>query len=1106
MVGVDQDVTERHELSRRTAESEARLRESSGKQDALEAASKSGPWDWDSSVESGAPTCFAAVDIDVFDRKRRKEALPDRDALSELQAIYEAAPVGLCVLSLDLRWVRINAKMAETNGIPAEAHIGRSVYELTPGIAIPVAAAVRRAVETGDSFSGEMSGETPARPGVRRTWAVTYRPIRNSAGRIAAILVIAEEITEARAGEQQRRHLFRLIEQSNALIALAAPDGQVTYINRAGRRMVGLAEDAPLDEVLLGDIVAPAWREAFFGEVLPAVRDAGMWVGETQLVNRRTGRRVDVHRSIFGLRDHEGELAGYGIVMRDITEAKASQAALAKSEAQLRSVLESTTDSVFTLSPDWRFTFLNQRAIEQIAAPRDLIGQVFWEALPDRVGTPAWEAYRRCMTDRAPAEAERTYDGRHYVVRVFPSQDGGITVFFRDVTEERAAASRAAAAEGLVRILGESTPDCLFAKDRASRFVYANPATLAVVGRDASQLIGRTGTEWLSDPAQGSAILDNDRRIMERGVSETVEETYFDAVQGEDRIFQSTKAPLRDPATGAVTGLVGVGRDITEQRRTEQALAESEARLRLATQAGGIGVFDWNVLTGEIRWDERMRELWGLPKHSEVRIETFFASLHPEDRDWVEAANLAALDPEGSGEYEAEYRIIGAADGQERRVAARGKVTFEKGAATRMVGTVVDRTALRMAEAVLARDRAQLEALVAARTQDLQQTQARLAQAEKLTALGQLAGGIAHDFNNVLQAVQGGARLIENRPNDPDTVRRLARMVVEAAERGSGVSGRLLTFARRGDIRATAVDPFSLLRDMQEILSHTLGAGIAIRVQAPAHVPPMLVDKAQLETVLINLAANARDAMGGTGTLTLSAEVDRVETNERPEIGTGLKPGAYVRVAVRDSGAGMSPEVLARATEPFFTTKTNGQGTGLGLATARGFAEQSGGGMRIESAPGEGAVVTLWLPLAAHAEVFVSPSSETAAPTERRTIRLAVVDDDPLVRALLAEQLRSAQYDVTACPDPAMALALLDAGERFDMLIADLSMPGMDGIALIREARLRLPEMPAILLTGYATEAVEVRGASPDAFTILRKPVSERRLVEGIEMLLRSLL
>ena len=158
---------------------------------------------------------------------------------------------------------------------------------------------------------------------------------------------------------------------------------------------------------------------------------------------------------------------------------------------------------------------------------------------------------------------------------------------------------------------------------------------------------------------------------------------------------------------------------------------------------------------------------------------------------------------------------------------------------------------------------------------------------------------------------------------------------------------------------------------MQEVLAHTLGAGVAIQVQAPAGLPPMFVDKGQLETVLINLAANARDAMAGAGALTFVAEVDRVEGSDRGKIATGLKPGAYLRLSVRDTGAGMSPEVLARATEPFFTTKTNGQGTGLGLATARGFVEQSGGGMRIESAPGEGTVVTLWLPLAAHAAVSV---------------------------------------------------------------------------------------------------------------------------------------
>ena len=216
--------------------------------------------------------------------------------MAELEAIYEAAPVGLCVLSLDLRWLRINAKMAETNGIPAEDHVGRSVYELTPGIAEPVAAAVRHVVETGESFSGELSGETPARPGVRRTWVVTYRPIRNPVERIAAILVIAEELPRRASVRNSAATSSELIEASNALIALAAPDGRVTYINRAGRRMVGLAEDAPLDEVGFGENVAPAWRKAFFGEVLPTVRDVGSWVGEIQLVNRVTGRKIDVHR------------------------------------------------------------------------------------------------------------------------------------------------------------------------------------------------------------------------------------------------------------------------------------------------------------------------------------------------------------------------------------------------------------------------------------------------------------------------------------------------------------------------------------------------------------------------------------------------------------------------------------------------------------------------------------------------------------------------------------------------------------------------------------------------------------------------------------------
>jgi PAS domain S-box-containing protein len=240
--------------------------------------------------------------------------------------------------------------------------------------------------------------------------------------------------------------------------------------------------------------------------------------------------------------------------------------------------------------------------------------------------------------------------------------------------------------------------------------------------------------------------------------------------------------------------------------------------------------------------------------------------------------------------------------------------------------------------------------------------QRQAAHAERMHALGQIAGGVAHDFNNVLQAVTGGAALIERRPDDAERVLRNARLVLDAARRGATITDRLLTFARRGDLRAEGVDIAALLTNMAEVLTHTLGGSVVCAVDVLPDLPQLFADRGQLETVLVNLATNARDAMPSGGIVTLSADTEMVSAGlPHP---AGLEPGGYVRIIVKDIGAGIDQAVLAQVTEPFFTTKEPGKGTGLGLAMAKGFVEQSGGSLSIDSTVGQGTSITLWLPIA----------------------------------------------------------------------------------------------------------------------------------------------
>jgi signal transduction histidine kinase/ActR/RegA family two-component response regulator len=387
------------------------------------------------------------------------------------------------------------------------------------------------------------------------------------------------------------------------------------------------------------------------------------------------------------------------------------------------------------------------------------------------------------------------------------------------------------------------------------------------------------------------------------------------------------------------------------------------------------------------------------------------------------------------------------------------------------------------------------EALAAAR--------ARAAHAERMQALGQLAGGIAHDFNNILQIVQGGASLIEKRAADAASSERLARMIYDATQRGTSITRRLLSFARRGELRAEPVEPGALLDELRDVLSHTLGSPIAVSVELDRKVPWLLADKGQLETVLVNLAANARDAMLQGGTLTFTAAAETVESASIHP--AELRPGNYVRLSIRDTGVGMDRTMLGRVLEPFYTTKPPGKGTGLGLPMAKGFVEQSGGGLLIDSVLGHGTTVHLWLPAVEESHVAaprnILPLARGSTPK-----RILLVDDEPVVRETLAESLEDAGYAVLVAKSGAEALRLLDAGDTVDILVTDLAMPGIGGLAVIRQAQRRRPGLPAVLLTGYAGDGAQlaISGALSGAFSLLRKPVTVAQLADRIEALLAA--
>ncbi|HWC56066.1 MAG TPA: response regulator [Sphingomicrobium sp.] len=401
-----------------------------------------------------------------------------------------------------------------------------------------------------------------------------------------------------------------------------------------------------------------------------------------------------------------------------------------------------------------------------------------------------------------------------------------------------------------------------------------------------------------------------------------------------------------------------------------------------------------------------------------------------------------------------------------------------------LAGTLEQKVAERTRDLASANDR--LTAEIAER----ERAEARLIQAQKMEAIGQLTGGIAHDFNNLLSVVVGSLDLVLRRCDD-ESILRLARNALKAAERGANLTGQLLAFSRRQRLSPVALDSNTVIAGMREMAARTIGPHVQIETDLEPDLWRALADPTQLEVMLLNLAINSRDAMPGGGRITIrTRNIAEVPASLAAE----LDPGEYVCISVHDNGPGMSPDVLAHAFEPFFTTKSYGKGTGLGLAQLYGFAKQSGGGAKIESEIGKGTTVAIYLPRTHEKAVQeIQPRHDGHA---GGSAKILLVDDDEEVRTVTTDMIRELGYQVFTVASAEEALARVGR-EHFDLLITDVAMPGMNGVELARRIR-QFDEHPPILFSsGYAD--VETFGDELSDGAVLKKPFRIAEVARRIE-------
>ena len=519
--------------------------------------------------------------------------------------------------------------------------------------------------------------------------------------------------------------------------------------------------------------------------------------------------------------------------------------------------------------------------------------------------------------------------------------------------------------------------------------------------------------------------------------------------------------------------------DVTERKRTEE-------RLRIAQSAGGVGTFEYIDGFATASVSEEFCRLLGLHPASVLPAQTINSVVCDGQGTLIPGPRAGERQSTLDGTFE----ITRNDDGAHRWIERRGEVLPE-GSGYRLVGVIYDVTKAKEQEAELLELNDTLEHRVEQEIANRQSAEAALRQAQKMEAVGQLTGGIAHDFNNLLMAISSSLHLLKKRIPPEPQVDRLIENALQGAERGAALTQRMLAFARRQDLSPVPVSVPALVKGMFDLIDRTLGPAWSIDCDFPSALPDVVADANQLEMAILNLAVNARDAMPGGGTIVIAAE----DICGPAVLPNALPPGAYLKLSVIDTGAGMDEETLARAMEPFFTTKGVGKGTGLGLSMIHGLASQLGGTFTLKSAPGEGTTASLWLPAAGAADVVAEAQEAVVAPgLPRRNLKILAVDDDPLILMNTAELLQDLGHEIVEAATGAQALALFVEHSDIDLVITDQAMPGMTGTQLAEQIDLVRPDVPLILATGY--------GDLPPGFrenvVKLGKPFDQRHLERAV--------